>query len=44
VFGGHNLKQAGGLFGAMTDLAIDRVGTFADAVVAALSRFLKPHL
>jgi inosine/xanthosine triphosphatase len=44
VFGGHNLKQAGGLFGAMTDLAIDRVGTFADAVVAALSRFLKPYL
>lgn len=44
VFGGRDMKQAGGLFGAMTDLAIDRTGTFADAVVAALAPFLKPHL
>jgi inosine/xanthosine triphosphatase len=44
VFGGQGMKLAGGLFGAMTDLAIDRTGAFADAVIAALAPFLKPGL
>lgn len=44
VFRASNTKQRSGLFGVMSNNAIDRTGAFTDAVIAALSVFLHPGL
>jgi non-canonical (house-cleaning) NTP pyrophosphatase len=44
VFGTTNSKQASGLIGLLTNDVLTREGVFRDAVIAALARFLHPHL
>lgn len=44
VFGTTNSKQANGLIGLLTNDVLTREGVFRDAVIAALARFLHPHL
>ena len=44
VFGTTNSKQATGLIGLLTNGILTREGVFCDTVIAALARFLHPHL
>jgi len=44
VFGKKNSKHAEGHFGLMTNNALTRTRGYTDGVIAALSRFLHPHL
>ncbi|MEK7592288.1 MAG: inosine/xanthosine triphosphatase [Patescibacteria group bacterium] len=44
VFGTDNAKQKEGHFGLMTKNAITRTSAYKDGVVAALVRFIHPHL
>jgi inosine/xanthosine triphosphatase len=44
VFKDRNTKQGAGYFGLMTNGAIDRTGTFRDAIIAALAIFLHQEL
>ncbi len=42
--GAQDTKYQGGLVGMMTNHVLDRSGVYADAVVAALARFLQPGI
>lgn len=44
VFATTNSKQANGMIGLLTNDVLTREGTFRDAVVTALARFLHPEL
>lgn len=44
VFERQNSKQAEGHFGLMTRKALTRTSGYADGVIAALARFVQPHL
>ena len=44
LFGTENSKQEAGCFGAMTRNNITRSAGYRDGVIAALARFVQPHL
>lgn len=44
VFNEIESKKKAGFFGLMTNNHIDRTSAYADGVIAALTRFLHPHL
>ena len=44
LFGQNNSKQGNGQFGNMTNNNITRTSGYIDGVIAALARFLQPHL
>ncbi|GHO44182.1 hypothetical protein KSX_23450 [Ktedonospora formicarum] len=44
IFERQNSKQAEGHFGLMTGNALTRASCYSDGVVAALARFVHPHL
>ncbi|MGI5240091.1 DUF84 family protein [Dactylosporangium sp. CA-139066] len=44
IFKARNTKQHGGIFGLLSNGAIDRTSAFTDAVVAAVVTFLHPQL